>query len=393
MKHIKHWLITAAVLLCSVTASAETLASGTCGDNLTWTITEEGELIIGGTGAMLDFVSSSDIPWYTYRVSVTKVTIQDGVTNIGNLAFYGTNLTYISIGKDVASIGDDAFLMCSSLTSISIPEGVTEIGNEAFYNCTGLTSVTLPSSLKSIDYSAFYGCQSLISVSMSDGVTSIGNDVFRNCTSLSSITFPASITSIGRSIFYGCTNLTTVTCKSKTPPSTDYSFDSSVPIETLYVPAASLSSYQTSWEYYFTNIKAIDNSVASGTCGTNLIWELTDEGELIIEGTGEMKNYSSGSAPWYEYEVSKVTIKDGVTSIGWYAFYRLSSLTSVSIAGSVESIGAYAFFRCSGLTSITIPEDVTSIGFNAFNGCSSLTSIIIPEDSKLTSFPTFNGCI
>lgn len=181
MKHIKHWLITAAVLLCSVTASAETLASGTCGDNLTWTITEEGELIIGGTGAMLDFVSSSDIPWYTYRASVTKVTIQDGVTNIGNLAFYGTNLTHISIGKDVASIGDDAFLMCSSLTSISIPEGVTEIGNEAFYNCTGLTSVTLPSSLKSIDYSAFYGCQSLTSVSMSDGVTSIGNDVFRNC--------------------------------------------------------------------------------------------------------------------------------------------------------------------------------------------------------------------
>jgi len=384
MRKAKHFLLMAAMLLGSVGASAETLASGSCGENLTWTLTEEGELVIGGTGTMLDFVSSSDIPWYTQRESVTKVTIQDGVTSIGNLAFYATNIADISIGKDVTSIGDDAFLMCRSLASISIPEGVTEIGNEAFYDCTRLTSVTLPSSLRSIDYSAFYGCQNLTSMSISEGLTSIGDDVFRNCISLSTITIPASVTSIGRSILYGCTNLTMVTCKSETPPSTYYSFDSSAPIAILYVSAASLSSYQTSWNFYFTNIKAYD---PSGSCGDGVTWSLSYDGELIIEGAGAMTDYSSASSlPWADYidRIKSVVVEDGVTRIGNRAFKDCTYLSSVKISESVESIGMDAFRRCSNLASIAIPESVMNIGAWAFFDCTGLHEIVFPEKNVVS---------
>ena len=74
-------------------------------------------------------------------------------------------------------------------------------------------------------------------------------------------------------------------------------------------------------------------------------------------------------------------IPNSVTSIGEYAFYRCSGLTSVTIPNSVTSIGEYAFYRCSGLTSVTIPNSVTSIGKYAFYGCSGLTSVTVDKNN------------
>ena len=71
-----------------------------------------------------------------------------------------------------------------------------------------------------------------------------------------------------------------------------------------------------------------------------------------------------------------------VTSIGDYAFYDCSSLTSVTIPTSVTSIGDKAFYECSSLTSVTIPNSVTSIEDGAFVGCISLKYIIIPSGTK-----------
>ena len=118
-------------------------------------------------------------------------------------------------------------------------------------------------------------------------------------------------------------------------------------------------------------------SAQSGTCGANLTWNLTG-GVLTISGTGAMTNYSdSNHAPWYDNRssITSVTIGNGVTSIGYYAFRSCSSLTTITIPSSVTRIGGYAFNKCSSLTAITIPNSVTSIGNYAFYGCSSLTSI------------------
>ena len=118
-------------------------------------------------------------------------------------------------------------------------------------------------------------------------------------------------------------------------------------------------------------------AIIDGTYGNNLTWTLnTKDSTLVISGEGEMKNYDAFSVPWYDYRsyIKYVTLPDGLTSIGGYAFYWCSGLTSITIPNSVTSIGKYAFDNCDGLTSITIPNSVTSIGESAFASCDGLTS-------------------
>lgn len=121
-----------------------------------------------------------------------------------------------------------------------------------------------------------------------------------------------------------------------------------------------------------------------GAQGGNVTWTLDSDGKLTFSGTGEMKDYVfnpsvSNSLPWKFCDVKLAVIENGITSIGDYAFWSCSSLTSVTIPDSITRIGAYAFYICSNLTNITIPNSVTDIDYRAFGRCSSLTSITIPD--------------
>lgn len=112
------------------------------------------------------------------------------------------------------------------------------------------------------------------------------------------------------------------------------------------------------------------NAENSGTCGPNLKWLFTDNGVLIISGKGKMNDYTyDNKAPWYEYDIKRIIIGDGVTTIGEEAFWYCSSLTSVTIPNSVTYIGGEAFCNCSRLTSISIPNSITEIGGSAFSDC------------------------
>ena len=113
------------------TAELAEATSGTCGENLTWTLDNEGTLTISGTGAMTDYYY--DAPWHSSSENIKSVVIEDSVTSIGYSAFYGcSNLTSITIPDSLTSIGEWAFGCCSSLTSITIPDSVTSIGERAF---------------------------------------------------------------------------------------------------------------------------------------------------------------------------------------------------------------------------------------------------------------------
>lgn len=184
MKRLKRCL--SMLLVCSMViimlpstalaADDETAAtSGTCGENLTWELSDDGTLTISGEGEMDDYDLDASIrrpsPWYMSS-EIVNVVIGEGVTSIGSFAFYG----------------------CSNLASITIPDSVTLIGQYAFFSCSSLTSITIPDGVTSIGYYTFRLCSSLTSITIPDGITYIGNEAFSDCSSLASITVPNGVT-------------------------------------------------------------------------------------------------------------------------------------------------------------------------------------------------------
>ena len=121
--------------------------------------------------------------------------------------------------------------------------------------------------------------------------------------------------------------------------------------------------------------------INSGTCGDNLTWELDDSGCLTISGSGAMDNFNYSSIPWRDSidSIISVIFPDGITSIGKYAFYRCSGLTSVEIPDSVITIGDSAFDSCTGLKYLAIGSGVSSFWMYTFDGCESLEGVYIKD--------------
>ena len=126
---------------------------------------------------------------------------------------------------------------------------------------------------------------------------------------------------------------------------------------------------------------------------SNLTWKLQDS-TLTIAGTGAMPDFTDDDVPWHDSRnaIKTTIIKNGVTSIGNYAFSLCFGLTSITLPESVTSIGNYTFYACNSLTSVTIPELVTTIGRSAFSGCKNLTEITIPDSVTSIENYTFYAC-
>ena len=133
-------------------------------------------------------------------------------------------------------------------------------------------------------------------------------------------------------------------------------------------------------------------AAASGRCGDSITWTLDDSGNLTLSGSGEMWNYGIVTSPFKDYGIKTVTIGDGITSIGDYAFYSCRGLTELTLPNSVTSIGWYAFQGCTGLTELTLPNSVTSIGGCAFEGCNGLTELTLPNTLERIVASAFRGC-
>jgi len=389
--------------LCLTTAFSANY-SGTCGDNLTWDLTD-GVLKIGGTGAMYDYdilKSTSRAPWYAIRSSIQEISIGDSVTSIGSGAFYKcTSLASITIPNCVTSIGNYAFRDCTGLTSVTIGNSVTNIRSGAFQNCTNLTSITIPNSVTSIEGSAFNGCSGLTSPVCNEyifaflprsysgayvipnGIEIVASDAFYNCSGLTSVTIPNSVTSIGNSAFSGCSSLTSVTIPNSVTSIEGSAFNGcsglTSPIYNTHIFVFMPTSY--SGEYIISDgINSIAGNAFRGCSGLTSVTipnSVTSIGYYAFYGCSGL---------------TSVTIPNDITSIEYYAFSGCSSLTSVTIPNSVTSIGVSAFSDCSSLTSVTIPNSVTSIGVSAFSGCSSLTSVTIPNSVTSIEYDAFSGC-
>ena len=354
--------------------------SGSCGENVTWTLTADGTLTISGTGAMTDYTYDSRSPWYSCRTYIKRVVMQQGVTSIGDLAFWDcSGLTSVTIPDGVTSIGGDAFRGCAALTSVTIPGSVTNVGQSAFWACSSLTdiyyggygtdwqklNVSIPTSATvhfkdniygkgdcginvtweltgdgtliisgtgrisnySYDNNApWYSCRAYIKrVVIQQGVRAIGDYAFAYCVSLTSVAIPDSVTSIGGGAFSGCAALTSVTIPEGVTSIGDGAFSGCTSLTSVAIPSS---------------VTEIDGSAFSGCT-----------------------------------ELTSITIPSSVTSIGWSAFENCTALTFMTIPESVTYISGEVFSNCVRLARVTIPKSVTEISSKAFYYCDSLTDV------------------
>jgi len=363
------------------------LRSGSCGEDLRYLLTGDGNMTITGNGAMTDYPASNNTPWYACRSSICNINIGSGVTCVGNYSFYDCdNLTTVTMADSVTTIGDNAFRDCDTMTSIAIGNGVTTIGENAFYGCGMLSEITIPASVTAIKANAFSYCDSLNRVNISDlgawcgitfgsssanpayyaeglymdgqllekivipeGTTAIGSYAFENCAALTELTIPGSVTTIGEKAFYNCVCLKQI------------NYGDTVERWLAYYPDNECRIVCTD-----------DTIVRSGKCGDTAHYVLLESGLLAINGTGTVTNRR-----WEDNReiVQDVIIAPGITEIGNYIFANLTNMTSVSIPEGVVSIGREAFHNCPALEMVTIPASVQTIGDYAFRSCEALQTI------------------
>ena len=285
-------VLAAVMLLCALpfTASAATY-SGTCGDNLTWSLdTDTGVLNITGTGAMTSH------PWSSYCSYIKTVNIASGVTTIGDFVFCDCDrLTSVTIPDSVTTIGNYAFWRCYSLTSVTIPDSVTTIGDYAFAWCHSLTNVTIPDSVTTISDYAFCNCISLTSVTIPDSITTIGDYAFEFCSKLTSITIPDSVTTIGNFAFYSCDSLTSVTIPDSVTTIGQYAFSDCDSLTSVTIPdGVTTILYRAFFSCDSLTSVTIGNSVT--TIGSDAFSGCTSLTDVYYSGTeAQWKKITIGS--------------------------------------------------------------------------------------------------
>lgn len=220
-----------------ITKKAEPL--NYCGNDLTWTLNDQGVLTISGTGDMWDY-NPQCVPWYDRREEIRAVSLTDGLTGIGNYMFEGcSKLESVVIPEGATDIGNYAFFGCEGLTSVAIPAGIKTIGNGAFTGCKELTSMVIPNTVTNIGYNSFSECSNLTEITVAagnrnytsedgmllnksgtdliacpggktgscrvpDGVINIKNSAFYGCEKLTDVTIPFGVTNIEENAFAGC---------------------------------------------------------------------------------------------------------------------------------------------------------------------------------------------
>ena len=342
----------------------------------------------------------------TFWVVIPEITFEGGitieVTDINDQTFSRQTTNVVPIENNLiqpmAALGVE-------VESETLPEETTPkpANNEIWYTATGVATlfstsgfganivsnewdsetgkgvITFDADVTTIGYEAFYRCIDLTSITIPEGVTRIDERAFYQCDRLESITIPSSVRSIGYRAFF-------------TSGASKVYITNIAAWCNIYFDGIESSPFnRTRGSLYLNNELLTDLTIPDGvsSIGAFAFYGCTSLTSVTIPDSvtkiGE-DAFTSCS------RLTSVSIPNSVTSIGSYAFWCCTSLTSVTIGNSVTSIGYWAFCNCTSLTSVTIPDSVTSIGEKAFASCYNLTSITIPSSVTSIGESAFEGC-
>ena len=329
--------------------SGTVVASGTCGkegDNLKWTLDDDGVLTISGIGNMRDYDGNNQ-PWKD--LDVKKVVIVSGVTSIGIYAFkYCRNLENIEIPNTVKEIRTGAFSYCSSLDNVVIPNSIDWIWGDVFYYCTSLKNIALPESITGISGCAFEECNSLESIIIPSKVDSINGGTFRNCRKLKTVVLPEGLVEIAVQAFWGCAGLTNLT----------------IPDSVKYIGEGAFNGCNSLKELKLPKGLNKVGKMAFNSCQYLESVEIPATVTTIEE-----------QAFWGCERLTQIKMQKGLNTIQKSAFGRCLRLENIVLPEGLTDIEAAAFALCVGLKSITIPVSVVSIGEEVFDYCSELKTV------------------
>lgn len=356
-------LMTVLTMLMSLAVlPARAAESGTCGDNLTWTL-EDGVLTISGTGEMDDY-KGVRAPWYSLKENINYVEMDDGVTKIGAYAFYDCReLVNINIPESVTSIEEAAFLGCNNLSNIEIPDIVTEIGAGAFNGTKWYTNIPNgPVYINNVFYEYKGATEENITLDIREGTVSMSYQLadlaytYSSCgKNISTISFPASLK------FFGGRSLDRTDWYANQPSGLIYIND------TLYGYNGYMNEKQD--VVIRDGTKYINGGAFNSGVGVD---ECSNMTSVLIPNS---VIYIGESAFFHCRSLSQLIIPDSVRYIGDYAFYGCNSLSELVLPAGVSHIYESTFGYCTGLKNITIPAGVTEIEDSAFEECTSLTDV------------------
>ena len=334
-------------------------SNSSSGGGLNWSISCDNVLTISGTGAMANYMGSSEVPWHAYAEQIHQAVINEGITSLSS---------------------SSTFEGCTNLTSVSIPEGITSLGDYTFSDCSSLTAIDLPSTM-----------------------TSLGSYCFNNCVRIDTIISRAT---------------TPPSANGSTFAGTNYMLTVYVPVGTTEAYQAA-----SGWDGFTDFRELTSSCIiASGKCGAdadsaNVVWSLSCDSVLIISGTGAMADYNDPSAgsgpiaggdpgdinpfaprrarqgdykpnsPWMAYSSSTIksaVVEEGVTRIGDNAFNSCMTMTRISLPDGLQYIGNSAFYACYALDTIIsynpTPAEIQEYTFDSSTKAS--CKLLVPADSR-----------
>lgn len=377
--------------------------SGNCGaegdgSNVKWSF-ETGTLTISGSGKMIDKneIDNQMISTDILNPSlVKKVIINDGVTTIGDYAFFvydkmteltmadsvtsigsfslagNSNLSDVRLSDNLTTIKNNAFFGCSSIEDLTLPDSLSFIGESAFSGCTSIREITIPKNVSFIDYWAFSSCTELKKVNIQSLTT--GSCTFTGCTSLTTVNFNPKLERIEGQCFTGCTDLKTITFPDSLTFIGCLAFDDCSKLNNIYIPD-SVTQIDNGAFHMCSNISEIHIPESLTTISPGLFSGCSGLTDITIPSS--VTKIENGA---FQYcNLSTITIPDSVESIEDNAFSDCGLLTSVKLPSGLKTLGKSAFGNCNNISDIKLPDSIVSIGENAFNRCEMIDTVVLPK--------------